>query len=110
MTDAFDVIVIGGGVIGMSSAWRLAGTGRRVLLLERDRTGAEASSAAAGMLGAQLETSSPGPFFQLCLESRSLYQNYVDELREETGVDAQWPVHWQAFHPARVSHEGEVTI
>ncbi|WP_258112605.1 glycine oxidase ThiO [Alicyclobacillus sp. SP_1] len=89
MTDAFDVIVIGGGVIGMSSAWRLAGTGRRVLLLERDRTGAEASSAAAGMLGAQLETSSPGPFFQLCLESRSLYQNYVDELREETGVDAQ---------------------
>ncbi|KPV40892.1 glycine oxidase ThiO [Alicyclobacillus ferrooxydans] len=89
MTESFDVVVIGGGVIGMTGAWRLAQTGRRVLLLERDRTGAEASSAAAGMLGAQLEVSEPGPFYQLCLESRSLYQAFVDELLEYTGVDAQ---------------------
>ena len=89
MTELFDVVVIGGGVIGMTSAWRLAQTGRRVLLLERDRTGAEASSAAAGMLGAQLEVSEPGPFYELCLESRSLYQAFIDELLEYTGVDAQ---------------------
>ena len=89
MTESFDVVVIGGGVIGMTSAWRLAQTGRRVLLLERDRTGAEASSAAAGMLGAQLEVSEPGPFYELCLESRSLYQAFIDELLESTGVDAQ---------------------
>lgn len=89
MSETFDVIVVGGGVIGMTSAWRLTQTGRRVLLLERSHTGAEASSAAAGMLGAQLEVSEPGAFYRLCLESRSLYQAFVDELYEQTGVDVQ---------------------
>lgn len=89
MNKVFDVIVIGGGVIGTTSAWKLAKTGRRVLLLERQRCGAEASSAAAGMLGAQLEVSEPGSFYHLCLESRSLYQAFVDELYETTGIDAQ---------------------
>ncbi|WAH36966.1 glycine oxidase ThiO [Alicyclobacillus dauci] len=89
MDELFDVIVIGGGAIGMTSAWRIAQTGRRVLLLERGQLGGEASSAAAGMLGAQLEVSEPGPFYQLCLESRSLYENFVNELYEITGIDAQ---------------------
>lgn len=89
MTESYDVVVIGGGVIGMTSAWRLAQTRRRVLLLEQNFTGAGASSAAAGMLGAQLEVSAPGSFYQLCLESRSLYQAFVDELFEQTGIDTQ---------------------
>lgn len=89
MDGVFDVIVVGGGAIGSTSAWRLAATGRQVLLLDRGRLGSEASSAAAGMLGAQLEVSEAGAFYRLCLESRSLYQNFVDELLEATGVDAQ---------------------
>ncbi|GEO24959.1 glycine oxidase [Alicyclobacillus acidoterrestris] len=89
MRNLFDVIVIGGGAIGMTSAWRLAQTGRRVLLLEQGQLGGEASSAAAGMLGAQLEVSEPGAFYQLCLESRALYAQFVDELFSLTGIDAQ---------------------
>ncbi|MBX5437827.1 MAG: glycine oxidase ThiO [Alicyclobacillaceae bacterium] len=85
----YDVIVVGGGVIGCTIGWRLGQTGRRVLLLERGRLGAEASSAAAGMLGAQLEVSSPGPFFRLCLESRRLYPAFAEALLEETGIDIQ---------------------
>ena len=88
--NQFDVIVVGGGAIGMASAFRLAQTGRHVLLLEKGRLGGEASSAAAGMLGAQLEVSEPGPFYHLCLESRSLYERFVQELRDFTGIDAQW--------------------
>lgn len=65
----FDVIVVGGGAIGSAIAWMLGQTGRRVLLLEKRTVGAEASSAAAGMLGAQLEVAEPGAFYQLCLES-----------------------------------------
>lgn len=41
------------------------------------------------MLGAQLECAEPGPFYHLCLESRGLYQDFVDELYETTGIDAQ---------------------
>lgn len=35
-----DVTVIGGGIAGLSTAWELAGTGRRVTLLEADRIAA----------------------------------------------------------------------
>ena len=43
-------IVIGGGIIGCATACELARAGWRVILLERNRPGAEASSAAAGLL------------------------------------------------------------
>lgn len=90
MPTHFDVIVVGGGAIGSAIAWRLGQTGRHVLLLEKKTVGAEASSAAAGMLGAQLEVAEPGAFYQLCLESRALYPSFADELREETGIDIQY--------------------
>lgn len=85
----YDVIVAGGGVIGACIAWRLGQAGRRVLLLERGKIGMGASSAAAGMLGAQLEMDKPGPLYRLGLESRSMYRAFADELFEETGIDIQ---------------------
>lgn len=45
-----DVIVIGGGVIGLSIAWELAGHGLSVRILEQNEFGREASWAGAGML------------------------------------------------------------
>ncbi|GMA56754.1 glycine oxidase ThiO [Alicyclobacillus sacchari] len=89
MKSIYDVVVVGGGAIGMASAWRLAARGMKVLVIDKGRLGAEASSAAAGMLGAQLETHQAGPFYDLCRESRALYPAYVAELLEYTGIDAQ---------------------
>ena len=68
-----DVIVVGGGVIGCSIAWKLAQEGLKVTVIERGRVGCEASRAAAGMLTPQSETQRPGPFFELCLRSRAMY-------------------------------------
>jgi len=45
----YDVVIAGGGVIGLASAYYLAEAGARVLVLERGRIGQEASWAAAGM-------------------------------------------------------------
>lgn len=45
-----DVLVVGGGVIGLACAWRAAEAGLAVRLLERDRIGGGASNVAAGML------------------------------------------------------------
>lgn len=81
------VVVIGGGVIGCAIAWRLAGRGARVVLLERDRPGEHASSAAAGMLSPLKEAEEPGPFLELGLRSLDRYPAFIDDLESATGVD-----------------------
>ncbi len=55
-------IVMGGGIIGCSVAWRLAAEGVVTTVLERGRVGQEASWAAAGMIAPQAEAEGPGPF------------------------------------------------
>jgi glycine oxidase len=82
-----DVVIVGGGVMGLSGALALARRGARVLVLERGAFGAEASSAAAGILGAQIEPSGPGPLAALALASRALYPAFAAGLREATGID-----------------------
>jgi len=82
-----DVAVVGGGLIGCSIARELAIRGLDVVLLERQRPGDEASSAAAGLLAPQSEAARPGPFFELGLESREMYPGWIAQLAEETGVD-----------------------
>jgi glycine oxidase len=84
---SMDVVVVGAGVIGLTSALRLAEAGLRPLLIERGDPGREASWAAAGILGAQSESHGPGPFFELCLRSRALYAKLATDLRDRTGID-----------------------
>src|SRR5712691_4423232 len=79
-----DVVVIGGGVIGLLSALRLAQRGHQVRIVERGEPGREASWAAAGILGAQAEAEAKGPFLDLCLRSRELYPApEAERLREQ---------------------------
>jgi len=82
-----DVVVIGGGVIGLAIARRLARAGAAVTLLERGTPGAEASSAAAGMLSPLAEAGQPGPFLDLLIRARSEYPAFCEELSSETGID-----------------------
>lgn len=82
-----DVIVIGGGAIGCASALALARKGLRVRVLERAHPGAEASSAAAGILGAYAEAHDAGPLVQLCVASLRMYAAWTASLTEATGID-----------------------
>lgn len=82
-----DVIVIGGGAIGCGAALSLARRGARVRVLERARPGAEASSAAAGILGAYAEAHHAGPLAQLCIASLAMYGAWAAALTGATGID-----------------------
>src|SRR6266446_7162689 len=85
-----DVAIIGGGVIGLAIARALAQRGmREVLVIERSSLGAEASSAAAGMLAPQAEADCADDFFQLCCQSRDMYPAFAQSLNEETGIDIE---------------------
>ena len=86
-TTSPDVVVVGAGVMGCAVALRLAQQGAAVTVIERGIPGAEASSAAAGILGPQWESEGPGPLLELGLRSRALYPAFAAELRELSGID-----------------------
>ena len=85
--QASDVAIIGGGIMGCAVALRLCQRGIGVTVIERGIPGAEASSAAAGILGPQMEAEGPGPLLELGLKSRALYPALAAELRELTSID-----------------------
>jgi glycine oxidase len=80
------IAIVGGGIMGASIALRLCREGMKVTVLERSIPGAEASSAAAGILGTQLEAEGPGPFLDLCLASRERYPAFVEEIEAKAGM------------------------
>ena len=85
-----NVVIIGGGVIGLTIARALALQGvRDVCLVERATLGAEASFAAAGMLLPQVEADAQDDFFTLACQSRDLYPSFAAALLEETGIDIE---------------------
>ncbi len=81
------VAVIGGGIMGSACAEALATRGAEVVLLERAIPGAEASSAAAGILGAQVEAHAAPALRATFVKARSLYAPWAEALRESTGID-----------------------
>ena len=87
VADVADVVIIGGGIMGCAIALRLAQRGVRVTVIERGIPGAEASSAAAGMLAPQMEADGPGPMLDMGMHSRALYPSLAVELAESTGID-----------------------
>ncbi|MBI4550630.1 MAG: glycine oxidase ThiO [Candidatus Latescibacteria bacterium] len=87
-----DVLVIGGGVIGLAIARRVAQRGGRVTVIERGVPGHEASWAAAGMLAPQCESDTIDPFFDLCRASLGLYPAFAHALRDEAGMEIEYRV------------------
>jgi len=89
LSKSADVVVVGGGVIGLAVSRELGRRGARVVLIERGDLGAESSWAAAGMLAPQVEADGADAFFAFASASRDLYPNFARELYEESDVDIE---------------------
>lgn len=81
----YDVIIVGGGIIGLSLAIALRKRSASVLIVERGEPGREASHAAGGMLvDCTIET--PAALQPLATASARMYPEFVHELQVESGL------------------------
>jgi glycine oxidase ThiO len=91
MQSGSEIIVIGGGVIGLATAIELRLLGAEVIILCKDFKTA-AGYAAAGMLAPQAERIPTGAMWDLCLASRNLYPEWIAKIEGISGIDAgYWP-------------------
>jgi glycine oxidase ThiO len=87
MNASADILIIGGGAMGLAIAIELARQDRQVTVLSRNFKEA-AVHAAAGMLAPQAEGLAASPMLDLCLRSRSMYPLWIQTLEQLTYLDA----------------------
>src|SRR5580700_4089233 len=88
--ESIDVAIVGGGIVGLATAWRARTRGMTVTVLERDTTGRGTSHVAAGMLApvAEAEFGEGGRrLLELGLRSAEMWPGFAAELQEASGEE-----------------------
>jgi glycine oxidase len=85
-----DVLIVGGGLIGCSTAYFLSLGGAKVTVLEKKGVASGASAGAAGMLGVDSEEEDDPVRRAFARESRDLYESLAPKFRQENGVDIEF--------------------
>lgn len=81
MHNGYDCIVIGGGIIGLSCAYQLAKSRKKVLVLERGDIGSGTSGACDHMI--LLQSKAPGLALKLAMSSLEMYREWQTELDQD---------------------------
>lgn len=119
------IVVIGAGVIGLSSAYELARMGAQVTVLERGHAGAESSWAGGGILFPLLPWDYGMPVTALTELGRQCYPAWIESLYLQTGIDPEYLVSgirvlppydtdkalaWCAVHGLKTEKEGDTLL
>ena len=83
---AYDAIVIGGGVVGASTAYNLVRDGVRTLLVDR-RDAGRATDAGAGILSTATNTDDPDPIERFEARATAYYPVVIEQLRADGAGD-----------------------
>jgi glycine oxidase len=84
--NTYDVVIVGGGIIGGSIAFELARRNLRVIVLDRQELMHEASWAAAGMLSPAPDCPAAIPLVPLARASLGLYPGFIDAVEESSEI------------------------
>ena len=85
-----DFIIIGGGIIGLLTAYELNRAGAKVTVLERTSIGTESSWAGGGILSPLYPWRYREPVTALAYWSQQRYASFCQMLFSETGIDPEW--------------------
>lgn len=117
-----DFLIVGGGVIGLSSALELARQGAKVTVLEREVCGGESSWAGGGVLSPLLPWDYSSAVTDLTQLSCRLFPEWVTRIADISGIDPEYrvsglrvlppfdaerAVQWCAGHGVRLEQDGE---
>lgn len=84
-----DIVIIGGGIVGITTAYYLVKSGINCLVIEKDALGSHASGFAYGSIGA---SKLQGLNYPLALKGCSLHNELNEFLTRETNIDIQYRV------------------
>jgi len=85
-----DVLIVGAGIIGCAVGCELARRGARVRIFDSRSVGAGATQASAGVLAPYIEAHERGPFFDLTIRSLNLYDDWIEQIRADSGVAIEY--------------------
>src|SRR5215467_14580495 len=85
-----DIVIVGGGIAGMTTAYYLAKSGVPSVVVERDAIGSHASGFAYGGLSPLSGFGIPGPMAEIAQDGMRLHRELAKSLAEETGIDVDF--------------------
>ena len=86
MPTSADAIVVGGGIVGMSTAYHLVRAGVETVLIDRADAG-RATDAGAGILSPETNTRDPDIWFDLAVDAVDYYPTLMDNLLADQADD-----------------------
>ena len=90
VADAFDVAVVGGGLVGVATAWGLAREGCRVAVLDEGDRAVRASRGNFALVWVQSKGLGLAPYAGWTIRSSNQWGGFADLLKQETGLDVSF--------------------
>jgi len=84
------IIIIGGGIIGLFSAFELHRAGQKVTLIDRQSFGQESSWAGGGIISPLYPWRYPDPITRLAAFSQLIYPEVLAPMQQRTGLDPEF--------------------
>jgi glycine/D-amino acid oxidase-like deaminating enzyme len=85
--DDYDVAVVGGGLVGVATAWGLAREGCRVVVLDEGDRAVRASRGNFALVWVQSKGLGLAPYAGWTIRSSEAWAGFAETLKEETGLD-----------------------
>jgi glycine oxidase len=89
-SNSSDVVIIGGGIVGIATAYFLGRAGVKSVIVERDAVGSHASGFAYGGLSPLSGAGIPGPLAEVAQEGMRWHHEFAQSLIAETKINLEF--------------------